>query len=160
MGKACSGLRNIQKDEDYHRRKKFEAAKTKILKDESVKLFDANGRLIIRKTNQEKKIRKRGTKVMKKIKCTKCGAEKGISRKRLERNLKKFGTESALTAKYVCRSCKAKDKPVKEKTEAKKAAPGKKTATEILAEEKKKDPKKAAKIEKMASNGKPDTKSK
>jgi hypothetical protein len=41
-----------------------------------------------------------------KIECTGCHAIKGISKCRLERNLKKFKTEEEFRSQYLCRECR------------------------------------------------------
>jgi len=69
---------------------------------------------------------------MTKIKCTKCGKKKGFSGQRLERNIKKFGSQEKLEASYVCRNCNAKEKTTeKQKTATKEIT--KKTAAEETA---------------------------
>lgn len=167
MGKRVWGLRSTQQSTPEEIRRKRELAeKTHLTAADHSKIFDENGKLIIRSNGSAKivKVTNRRSSRMKKIKCTKCGKEKGISKRRLDSNIKKFGSEAELTKQYVCRECRAKDKPAKPKKEAapkkefKKTATGKKTAEELYEEKRAEDPRKAAAIDKLAEAGAEKTK--
>jgi len=75
-------------------------------------LFE-NGKLKIPKTasknNKDDRISKR------KILCIKCNKLKGISKRRMERNLKKFPDETTFRAQYLCRDCRKDTKKRKPK---------------------------------------------
>lgn len=46
---------------------------------------------------------------MLKIKCSKCGAEKGTTKVRYDKLVAKFGSVEELGAQYLCRACRPKD---------------------------------------------------
>lgn len=158
MGKRVYGLRSLQKDDETQRKKKYEAEHTNVIVPNSKNLYDEKGRLIVPKGSGKKEGTRKRSGRMRKIKCTKCGKEKGISKRRLELNLKRFVDEAKLVKSYLCRDCRAKDKPAKPKKEKapakkefKKTKTGKKTAEELFEEQRQKDPKKAAQIDKLAA---------
>lgn len=65
-----------------------------------------------------------------KLKCSICGQVKAAGKKRVEYNIKKYGSKEKLMEKYVCRTCrkKARDEERKKKAveKAKKTSEAKK----------------------------------
>jgi hypothetical protein len=81
-----------------------EAGNTSIVNGEK-NLFE-NGKLKLPQKPKTAPLRNDNNHRKRKIICIQCHAPRGISKRRLERNLKNFKSEEEFRSQYICRECR------------------------------------------------------
>lgn len=90
---------------------KKEAGNTTVINGDKVSF--ENGKLKIPQQQKTAPMKKEKKSSKRKIECIKCHAHKGISKRRMEWNLKKFPNEESFRAQYLCRDCRTELKKQK-----------------------------------------------